>query len=72
MDETKEKFNKTAYKNQFSAENYDRINLAVPKGNREKYREHSKKYGYNSLNDFAVKSMENQVEKDIKQSEEEN
>lgn len=60
----KEKFNKTAYKNQFIADNYDRINLAVPKGKREKYREHAKNHNYNSLNDFAVKAMENQIKKD--------
>lgn len=30
------KFNATAYKNKFIADNYDRINLTVPKGQKEK------------------------------------
>ena len=50
--------------NRYMSAHYDRINITVPKGDRERYREHSKEHGYNSLNDFVVKSMENQMERD--------
>lgn len=64
MAEEKKKFDKIAYNNAFNAEKYDRVNLTVPKGNREKYREHANKHNYKSLNDFAIKAMENQMAKD--------
>lgn len=36
MSEEKTKFNKVAYNNTFIAKTYDRINLTVPKGDKEK------------------------------------
>ena len=39
MAEEKKKFNKQAYDNQFIKENYDRINLTMPKGTKERIKE---------------------------------
>lgn len=38
-------FKATAYKNKFLAENYDRINLTVPKGQKEKIKAHAESKG---------------------------
>jgi len=35
----------TAYKNRFNAENYDRINLTVPKGRKSAIEAHASKHG---------------------------
>ena len=66
MSENKNSRARIAANNRYNAKTYDRINIAVKKGDKERYREHSEKYGYNSVNDFAVKSMENQIIADEK------
>lgn len=50
--------------NRYNAKAYDRVSLMVKKGDRERYRDHANEHGYRSLNDFAVKSMENQMDRD--------
>ena len=65
MSENKNSKARIAANNRYNEKTYDRINIAVKKGDKERYRKHSQKYGYNSVNDFAVKSMEHQIEKDI-------
>ena len=61
MAENKNSKARIAANNRYNAKAYDRINIAVKKGDKDRYREHSELYGYNSVNDFAVKSMENQI-----------
>lgn len=39
------KFNKVAYNNQFNAQAYDRINLTIPKGEKERIQAAAKKNG---------------------------
>ena len=58
----KEKFNATAYKNQFIAENYERINLTVPKGYKEKIKAHAESIGKSVngyINDLIQEDMKN-------------
>ena len=52
--------------NAFNAKNYDKISVIVPKGKRDKYREHSKKMGFKSLSAFFVALLE-QSEKEYKE-----
>ena len=54
MSENKNSRARIAANNRYNAKTYDRINIAVKKGDKERYREHSEKYGYNSVNDFAA------------------
>lgn len=56
-------FNPTAYKNKFNAENYDRLHVSVPKGQREVIREHAKKQG-KSLNSYICDLIERDMQKD--------
>lgn len=48
----KEKFNPTAYKNKFNAENYDRLYITVPKGDKERINAHAKSKGYKGINTY--------------------
>lgn len=48
--------NKTAYKNQFNAEHYDRIHLAVPKGMKEVFKQLASDKGM-SLNAYIIDLM---------------
>lgn len=41
----KKQFDKIAYNNSFISKAYDRINLTVPKGDKEKIRVHAEKQG---------------------------
>ena len=41
----KKKFDKIAYNNQFNANAYDRINLAVPKGKKDEIKAHAESLG---------------------------
>ena len=45
------KFNQFSYQNDFISKNYDRVNLTVPKGKKEKIREAAKAEG-KSVNEF--------------------
>lgn len=59
----KEKFNKTAYKNQFIAENYDRVNLTVPKGKKNQIKEHAEAQG-ETVNGFINKAIDEKIARD--------
>lgn len=41
----KGKFNATAYKNEYASNNYDRISLVVPKGDKERIKEYAESRG---------------------------
>lgn len=58
----KGKFDKTAYKNQFIAETYDRINLTVPKGKKQEIKEHAEKNG-ESVNGYINRLIEEDMRK---------
>lgn len=54
------KFNKIEYNNQFIASAYDRINLTVPKGDKERIRAHAESMGKSVnkyINDLIAEDM---------------
>lgn len=51
---------KTAYKNQWQAENKERINLVVPKGCKEKIRLAADSFGM-SLNGFIIQAVNEKI-----------
>jgi predicted DNA binding CopG/RHH family protein len=63
MADEKQKRSKTAYKNQFIAENYDRVNLTVPKGDKERIKNHAEKCG-ETLNGFIQRAIHETMERD--------
>ncbi len=42
----------TEYKNKYNKENYDQFLVTVAKGEKEKIKEHSKRKGYKSVNEY--------------------
>ncbi len=54
MENGKEKFNATKYKNDFQKEKYDRIIVNVPKGEKQIINKRAAELGYKSLNSFIV------------------
>lgn len=64
MSEEKTKFNKVAYKNSFIADNYDRINLTVPKGEKKAIKAHADKYDKGSVNGFIQRAIKETMERD--------
>ena len=63
MDNEKNKFDATKYKNDFQKEKYDRIIVNVPKGQKHVIDEQAKKRGYKSLNSFVVDAINEKLEK---------
>ncbi len=59
----KPKFDETAYKNKFISEKYDRINLTVNKGEKEKISAHAKQQG-ESVNGFINRAIKETIERD--------
>ncbi|MBE6560555.1 MAG: hypothetical protein E7662_05475 [Ruminococcaceae bacterium] len=64
MAEEKQKFNKTAYDNAFIAKAYDRINLTVPKGDKDKIKAHAEKHDGGSVNGFIQRAIRETMERD--------
>ena len=54
--------NVTKYKNDFNKENYDRLNIQVPKGKKEEIKAHQKTRGYKSINDYINSLIKNDME----------
>lgn len=63
MSDEKKKFDKIAYDNAYIAENYDRVNLTVPKGKKEKIREHAERRG-EKVNAFINRAIDETMERD--------
>ena len=61
MENEKDTFNATKYKNAFQKERYDRIIVNVPKGQKQIIDEHAKKQGYKSLNSFIVDAIKEKI-----------
>ena len=59
----KEKSDAIRYNNQFIQNTYDRINLTVPKGDKEKIKAHAESKG-ESVNSFINRAISNQMEQD--------
>lgn len=51
-----ENFKSTTYKNQFTRDNYDRINFTAPKGYKEKINKRAKELGHKSTGEY-IKSL---------------
>lgn len=45
-------------------ENLDDIKLRVKKGMRDQYKQQAKDLGYNSFNEFAIKAIEEKIERE--------
>ena len=65
MEEGKDmsEFNQSKYINEFIKETYDTIKIQIPKGQKEIIKEHAKKKGYKSVNEY----MKYLISKDIKE-----
>ena len=59
----KEKSDAIRYNNQFIQNAYDRINLTVPKGDKDKIKAHAESQG-ESVNSFINRAISNQMEHD--------
>lgn len=68
MKDNENKFNSTAYKNQFQKEKYDRIIVNVAKGERDKLKEKAIAQKL-SLNGFFVKAVKYCIENNINLSD---
>ena len=55
-----------ASKNKWNAANYDRINLSIPKGEKDKIKAHAERTG-ESVNGFIYRSIIETMERDTKQ-----
>ena len=51
------------YRNKWISETFDRINLTVPKGEKDKIKSHADSMG-ESVNGFINRAIENQMERD--------
>ena len=56
----KVKFDKIAYNNRFIAQSYDRINLIVPKGNKDRIKAHAEKNG-ESINRYINRLIDSDL-----------
>lgn len=54
---------KAKWQNDYIARTYDRINLTVPKGQKDKIKAHAESMG-ESVNSFIGRAIENQMERD--------
>ena len=59
----KEKSDAIRYNNQFIQNTYDRINLTVPKGDKDKIKAHAETQG-EIVNSFINRAISNQMEQD--------
>ena len=64
MKNEKTKFNKVSYNNAFNAQAYDRINLTVPKGDKEIIKAHAEKHDGGSVNGFIQRAIKETMERD--------
>lgn len=55
---------KAQWQNDYIAKTYDRINLTVPKGQKEAIKAHADKHDGGSVNAFINRAIANQMERD--------
>lgn len=58
------KFNQYDYINQYKRENYERLELLVPKGKKAVIKEHAKAKGYKSVNEY-INTLVNEDMKEV-------
>ncbi len=63
----KSTFNKTAYDNDYIRNNYDRISMTVPKGEKEAYKAHAEAHG-EKLNSFIQRAIRETIERDMQEA----
>ena len=63
-----EKKRKAKWQNDYIAKAYDRINLTVPKGDKDKIKTHAEEMG-ESVNGFINRAMEETMDRDKEKSE---
>ena len=63
MPKTKKEFDQVKYQNQFINEKYDRINLTVPKGQKDLIQAHAEAQG-ESTNGFINRAISETMERD--------
>ncbi len=56
-----------AVKNRYNEKAYDRINLMVPKGEKESIQWHATKYGDKSLTAFIQRAIRETIERDMQE-----
>jgi len=54
----------TKAKNRYNKKAYDRIQVVVPKGEKENYAQLVTKLGYKSLNEFIVRAIEEKISRE--------
>ena len=59
----KKKFDKIAYNNAYISKAYDRVNLTVPKGKKEKIQKHTEKTG-ESVNSFINRAIDETMDRE--------
>ena len=64
MKSEKAKFDKVSYNNSFNAKAYDRINLTVPKGDKDIIKAHAEKHDGGSVNGFIQRAIKETMERD--------
>ena len=64
----KDKEKAIRYNNEFNKATYDRINLTVPKGNKDKIKAHAEENG-ESVNGFINRAIDETMERDKKGTE---
>lgn len=60
----KEKFNQIKYINGFISEKYDRINLTIPKGQKEVIKAHAEEHDGGSVNAFIQRAIAETMARD--------
>lgn len=63
----KDKANTIRYNNEFIKQAYDRVNLTLPKGQKDKIKAHAESRG-ESVNGFIVRAIEAQMERDAQEN----
>lgn len=56
-------FDKKKYDNNYAKENYDRILITMPKGEKEKIKIATEKKGYKSVNEYIRETIKKDIEK---------
>lgn len=69
MEEKKEKFNQIKYQNEFIALRYDRVNLTLPKGQKETIKTHAERFDGGSVNAFIQRAIAETMERDNSKSD---
>lgn len=65
LDNSKNKFNKVKYDNDYIKNNYDQVRFTVKKGKKEELKIHCSKFGYKSMNDFINQAVNEKIARDL-------